>query len=205
MTADAERAVSKRSARRALGGLMRRGRALQASLAAALLVTGCAPVPVVQDPNTERPGFEQAEAPAPLRPLQRYRAVPADAPLSAVIPVVPDPMDAAEDGPPEEIERGGASYYGLRFHGRRTASGERFDMTGFTAAHRTLAFGTRICVRSMVNGRTVMVRITDRGPMARQRVIDLSQAAAEALGMIGLGIKQVVLLRPRSGREDCEL
>ena len=95
-------------------------------------------------------------------------------------------------------QRGGASWYGPGFHGRRTASGERYDMNAFTAAHRTLPFGTWVRVHSLVNGREVDVRITDRGPFIRSRVIDVSRGAAEALGMLGLGFKEVVLLVPES-------
>lgn len=97
-----------------------------------------------------------------------------------------------------EFERGGASWYGTGFHGRRTASGERFDMHALTAAHRTLPFGTLVRVHSLVNGRDVDVRITDRGPFSRSRVIDVSRAAAEELGMLGAGFKEVVLLVPES-------
>jgi len=95
-----------------------------------------------------------------------------------------------------EYQRGGASWYGPGFHGRRTASGERYDMNAMTAAHRTLPFGTWVRVHSLVNGREVDVRITDRGPFIRSRVIDVSRSAAEALGMLGLGFKEVVLLMP---------
>ncbi|SFU92607.1 rare lipoprotein A [Polaromonas sp. YR568] len=102
---------------------------------------------------------------------------------------------------PREFQRGTASWYGPRFNGRRTASGERFDMTEFTAAHRTLPFGTMVRVHSLVNGRDVDVRITDRGPYAGNRIIDLSRAAAEELGMLGLGFKEVVLLVPESTPE----
>ena len=97
-----------------------------------------------------------------------------------------------------EYQRGGASWYGPGFHGRRTASGERYDMHGFTAAHRTLPFGTWVRVHSLVNGREVDVRITDRGPFIRSRVIDVSRGAAEVLGMLGLGFKEVVILLPES-------
>ena len=97
-----------------------------------------------------------------------------------------------------ELERGAASWYGVAFHGRRTASCERFDMHALTAAHRTLPFGTVVRVHSLVNGRDVDVRITDRGPFSRNRVIDLSHAAADALGMLGLGFKEVVLFVPES-------
>ncbi len=93
----------------------------------------------------------------------------------------------------KELERGQASWYGPRFHGRRTASGERYDQHALTAAHKTLPFGTMVRVRSLITGREVDVRVTDRGPFVRGRVIDVSRAAAEALGMMGLGIKQVSL------------
>ena len=92
-----------------------------------------------------------------------------------------------------ELERGQASWYGPRFHGRRTASGERYDQHALTAAHKTLPFGTLVRVRSLVTGKEVDVRVTDRGPFTRGRVIDLSRAAAEALGMMGVGVKQVSL------------
>ena len=104
-----------------------------------------------------------------------------------------------------EYQRGGASWYGPGFHGRRTASGERYDMHAFTAAHRTLPFGTWVRVHSLVNGREVDVRITDRGPFIRSRVIDVSRAAAEALGMLGLGFKEVVLLVPQSTPDVVDL
>jgi rare lipoprotein A len=99
---------------------------------------------------------------------------------------------------PREFEQGKASWYGPRFQGRRTASGERYDQHAFTAAHKTLPFGTLVRVRSLVNGREVDVRIIDRGPFTRGRIIDLSRAAAESLGMLGLGVKDVVLLVPDS-------
>ena len=99
---------------------------------------------------------------------------------------------------PRELQRGSASWYGPRFHGRRTANGERYDMHGFTAAHRTLPFGTIVRVRGLRTGREVEVRINDRGPFAPGRVIDLSRAAADSLGMLGLGVKEVMLLVPES-------
>jgi rare lipoprotein A len=86
---------------------------------------------------------------------------------------------------------GVASYYGGRFHGRRTASGVRFDMHGLTAAHRTLPFGTRVRVTHLGNGRTVDVRINDRGPYIGGRIIDLSRGAAGAIGMHHQGVARV--------------
>ena len=95
---------------------------------------------------------------------------------------------------PPRQEYGLASWYGAQLHRKRTASGERFDMHALTAAHRTLPFGSLVCVRSLTTGREVVVRINDRGPHAPGRVIDLSRAAADALGMLDLGTKQVALL-----------
>ncbi len=92
-----------------------------------------------------------------------------------------------------EASRGMASWYGMAFSGKRTASGEPFDPAGMTAAHRTLPFGTVVEVRSLVNGRTVRVRINDRGPLLPNRVIDLSEAAARELGLRGRGTKLVEL------------
>jgi rare lipoprotein A len=80
-------------------------------------------------------------------------------------------------------DEGLASWYGARFHGRRTASGAKFDMHALTAAHPTLPFGTRVLVRNLLTGKEVEVRITDRGPHIKRRIIDLSQAAARAIGM----------------------
>jgi rare lipoprotein A len=76
-----------------------------------------------------------------------------------------------------------ASYYGQEFSGRRTASGERFNPNAMTAAHRTLRFGTRVRVTNSRNGRSVIVRINDRGPFVKGRSIDLSSGAARAIGM----------------------
>ncbi len=98
------------------------------------------------------------------------------------------------------VREGTASWYGAAFHGRRTASGERFDMHDFTAAHPTLPFGTVVEVRSLVNGRAVRVRINDRGPFTGRRVIDLSHAAAQALGLLGRGTKRV-RIRPLAPHE----
>ena len=78
-----------------------------------------------------------------------------------------------------------ASWYGPGFWGHRTASGERLNAGAFTAAHRFLPFGTRVLVTSRRTGRSVVVRINDRGPYARGRIIDLSSASARALGMSG--------------------
>jgi rare lipoprotein A len=86
---------------------------------------------------------------------------------------------------------GMASYYGREFNGRKTASGERFDMHKFTAAHRELPFGTMVKVTNLANGKTVVVRVNDRGPFKRDRIIDLSLAAGKAIEMMGTGTARV--------------
>ena len=101
------------------------------------------------------------------------------------------PIEEAPPGVLRSLGQGVASYYGRRFHGRRTANGERFDMHAMTAAHKTLPFGSRVRVTNPSNGRSVVVRINDRGPFARGRVIDLSRAAAEEIGMIRRGHARV--------------
>ena len=88
-------------------------------------------------------------------------------------------------------EKGEASWYGKKFHGRTTASGEIYNMHKLTAAHRTLPFGTIVEVTHLENGRKVVVRINDRGPSIRKRIIDLSYAAAKKIDMIVQGIARV--------------
>jgi len=83
---------------------------------------------------------------------------------------------------------GQASWYGPKFHGRTTSNHEIFDMYDMTAAHKSLPFGTYVMVTNLDNGRSVKVRINDRGPFIRGRVIDLSYAAAKVLGMVGTGV-----------------
>jgi len=94
------------------------------------------------------------------------------------------------------VEAGGgevglASFYGKRFHGRRTASGARYDMYAMTCAHPRAPFGARLRVTDLENGRTVVVTVTDRGPFKRGRVVDLSMAAARKLGMAERGLARV--------------
>jgi rare lipoprotein A len=104
-----------------------------------------------------------------------------------------------------DLQRGVASWYGPGFHGRRTANGEKYDMHDMTAAHKTLPFGTRVLVHNPRTGKEVVVRINDRGPFVRGRVIDLSKAAAGALGIKARGHDAVVLrevLPARKGDGD---
>jgi rare lipoprotein A len=91
------------------------------------------------------------------------------------------------------VERGTASWYGPGFHGNKTANGERYDMHKLTAAHRTLPLGSIAVVRSGTTGKEVTIRINDRGPFAKGRVLDLSYAGARMLGMIGQGTDEIEL------------
>lgn len=151
------------------------------------------PPPAPFTENTPRPSRladfiarrlrKQIETPAP--------AVEAEAPVTPDIPVDGKYQFTGEDA--RELERGNASWYGGKFHGRPTASGESYDKYALTAAHRTLPFGTIVRVRSLALGREVDVRINDRGPFSSDRVIDVSRAAAEALGLIGVGVAEVSL------------
>jgi rare lipoprotein A len=93
----------------------------------------------------------------------------------------------------DDRQEGLATWYGRAHHGGPTASGERFDMWALTAAHRTLRFGARVLVENLRNGASVVVRINDRGPFTRGRVIDLSYAAATRLRMIRAGVVPVRL------------
>lgn len=98
---------------------------------------------------------------------------------------------AAAVNPKEHELEGKASWYGKPYHGRKTASGETYDMNDFTAAHRTLPFGTLVRVENLENRLTVVVRINDRGPFVDDRVIDVSYAAARALEMLVGGVVPV--------------
>jgi rare lipoprotein A len=111
---------------------------------------------------------------------------------------VPTPAAPARTG---AIETGVASWYGVPYHGRRAASGEIYDMEKLTAAHRSLPFETWVEVTNLSNGRSVGARINDRGPFVRGRIIDLSQAAARDIGMLGAGTARVQLrvIEPPAG------
>ncbi|WP_370680931.1 septal ring lytic transglycosylase RlpA family protein [Comamonas sp. GB3 AK4-5] len=181
---------------------------------AALLLSGCAPLPPAP-PSTSTAAVVPSAAPSTAanqvnpaadagnaRPGRwgwwRHDRAGAEAlakvaPKPAPLSDQPDPAAQLAPEARDSDQKGIASWYGPGLHGRRTANGERFDSGALTAAHPSLAFGTRVCVRSAATGKTVVVRINDRGPFVKNRVIDLSQAAAEELGMMGLGIKPVEL------------
>ena len=105
---------------------------------------------------------------------------------AAILAILALSLGAASNSPQKSKESkpyqvGKASWYGKQFHGRTTASGEQYDMFQFTAAHRQLPLGTWVKVTNMHNGRWVMVRVNDRGPVPESRIIDLSYGAAEML------------------------
>lgn len=106
-------------------------------------------------------------------------------------PEAASPAPTPDPTPSTWREDGEASWYGPNFVGRPTANGEIFDPSRLTAAHKTLPFDTRVRVTNMENGRSVVVRINDRGPFKPGRVIDLSRAGAEAIGLIGSGVARV--------------
>ena len=151
-----------------------RGGAL-ASWVVALALTGCATGPALVKAPSEMP-------------------VPQPAPA-------PTPAPKAEPRPAETS--GTASWYGKAHHGQPTASGETYDMHALTAAHRSLPLGTRVLVTNVKNDRTVEVRINDRGPFVRGRILDLSYAAARELGSLSDGafrVKLRVLEEPAGAR-----
>jgi rare lipoprotein A len=122
--------------------------------------------------------------------------LPRETPPVATVPSFPETEDAAiakipVPSQPTMTEIGLASWYGSRHHGKRTASGEVFNQNKLTAAHRTLPWGSRVKVTNLANGKSVEVRINDRGPFSKGRIIDLSRAAARSLDMVEQGITTV--------------
>ncbi len=113
----------------------------------------------------------------------------------AILPVLA--MDGTAEAQraqvPVYVQQGVASWYGPGFHGRRTASGERFNQHDLTAAHKKLPLGTRVVVTNLRNGKSVEVEINDRGPYVRGRILDLSRAAAEQIDMKHSGVTPVRL------------
>ena len=97
-----------------------------------------------------------------------------------------------------------ASFYGRRFHGRKTASGERYDMRELTCAHPSAPFGARLRVTDLETGKSVVVTVTDRGPFRRGRIVDLSLAAARRLGMLERGVARVRVEALPDGQDDDE-
>ena len=135
-----------------------------------LSIAGCAGQPPSQPP----------QAPQSVSPPEKEKQI---RPTSK-------PFQAPQLG--EKFQQTGmASFYANRLHGRRTANGERYNKNAFTAAHRDLPFGTRVWVVNLKNNRSVEVRINDRGPHRKGRIIDLSHAAAKQLGILTEGMARV--------------
>lgn len=179
--------------------ILSRCRALGA-LALLVLVAGCASGPQRSaDGRGGMPDRDGAPSEVPSDLASHPEAVPRVEPIRAGGPNKPysvlgqsyTPLTA--DVPWKE--QGVASWYGTKFHGRRTASGELFSMYGFTAAHKTLPIPSYARVRNVKTGKTIIVRINDRGPFHSSRVMDLSYAAASRLGMIAKGNAQVEIER----------
>lgn len=158
-------------------------------LAAALLgLSGCGKQTVRPAPGG---GYE---APAPVRTTQPGPAVqqetaPRGSKPYTVMGKTYYPLLSADNFREEGI----ASWYGKDFHGKQTANGERYDMYGLTAAHKLLPFGTMVRVTSKVNGKSVVVRVNDRGPFVDNRVIDLTYSGARDLDMLGSGTAPVIV------------
>jgi len=133
--------------------------------------------------------------PLPLVLLLSGLAGCASQPSPSPAPLPPPPAAAAQPSAPQPFltQTGLGSFYGHAHDGKTTANGANFDPQDFTAAHRTLAFGTSVRVTNLENGQTVIVKITDRGPFVRGRIIDVSLAAARALGMQDKGVARVRL------------
>jgi rare lipoprotein A len=169
-------------------------RPVRSLLAAALLILA---LPASAQEATQPP------APAPAVAASADEAL-LWAPAPGVVVAVADsaalaalvvPSDEIAEAEGVLVGSGRASYYGEAFRGRRTASGERFDPDGLTAAHRTLPFGTRLRVTNERNDQSVVVRVTDRGPFHGARIIDLSKGAARRIGMVRSGTARVRIER----------
>lgn len=113
--------------------------------------------------------------------------------FATLLCAMPAAANQQDDDDAQQSSVGRASWYGREFAGRKTASGERFDPEMLTGAHRTLPLGTKVRVTNLHNGRSVLVRITDRGPFIRHRIIDLSEGAARELRMVRRGVASVLI------------
>src|SRR6185436_4022761 len=176
------------------GGGERRVRGMRRSLALAVLfAAACSTAPPVAE-RPPPPNLGQIpDAEPKTEPLHRYANKPYKVFGTEYVPIA----DARGFK-----QRGVASWYGRRFHGQKTASGELYDMYAMTAAHPTLPIPSYVRVPNLANGRSVVVRVNDRGPFHSSRVIDLSYAAAYQLGFIQAGSAQVQLERVQPAREQ---
>jgi rare lipoprotein A len=156
------------------------------ALVLTLLLAACGTLPGPGG-DAPRPAAPPPAAALP-RPMPQVAVVPQRAPIA--------PRDVPRSSDAAPVQTGIASWYGRPFHGRRTASGEVYDMNVMTAAHRTMPLPSHAVVRNPANGREVVVRVNDRGPFKKGRIIDLSRAAARQLGIDGLATVQVRRLSP---------
>lgn len=148
----------------------------------ALVLAGCTHKPV-----------SVSTPPAPPPEKRSSNKTPSQEIPEPSLPESPNPLESeiSPDAKAVFVETGIASWYGAPYHNRRGSNGEIYDMHAMTAAHRTLPLGSIVRVTELRNGRSVFVRITDRGPFVEGRVIDLSQAAAKQIGMIQAGTAEV--------------
>lgn len=163
--------------------ITRRTRLRTLALVAAFVLPATSGGPALAGDTTVKPvDFAKSFAALP-KPNHSF-----DTPAGAVdITAIEVPVEVKPEPALRTIANGIASYYGKRFAGRPTASGERFNPSDLTAAHKTLPFGTLVQVTNPSNGKAVTVRINDRGPYAHGRMIDLSRAAAEEIGLVARG------------------
>ncbi len=155
-----------------------------------LMLGACMPGGTFLGSRPVTQGGDVANPPIPSEPIQI---------AFSAITIEPPQNNEAQQGELDlslAREVGLGSWYGPRFQGRRTSSGERFNQHALTAAHRTLPFGSRVRVTNVENGQSVELRITDRGPRSPNRIIDISHAAAKEIGLKrqGIGVVQVDLL-----------
>ncbi|TKC89796.1 septal ring lytic transglycosylase RlpA family protein [Trinickia terrae] len=155
-------------------------------LFAFLALTGCA-VPQGSADQANAAAM-RTQAGAPLGYGDALTSIPAAAPKPSLADA--KPLDAGPDVS-DFHQTGRASWYGTKFHGRKTASGERYNMNALTAAHKTLPLGAFVRVTNMTNNKSVVVKINDRGPYIRGRVLDVSYAAARLLGLSKAGTARV--------------
>jgi rare lipoprotein A len=178
------------------GSRASRARYLSAGGAVLLFAACRTPPPLVH--TSPEPAAARSEPATPLSPAPPAPPASAAPASEAAAPAPAAGADHAElveryhGRPALKVLRGEASYYGAAFAGRKTASGEIFDPGRFTAAHRTLPFGTVLRVTRLDTKKTVYVRVNDRGPFGRaRRILDLSTAAAEELDMLRRGVAEV--------------
>jgi rare lipoprotein A len=155
-----------------------------------LTLSGCASRNPIADRRQPPPAQPSETPPATSEAAKRATDVP-ETPASPPTPAPKRGKIAPIPAPSGYTEEGNASWYGVPFHGRHASNGEIYDMYKLTAAHRTLPFETMVRVTNLSNGKSTVVRITDRGPFVENRIIDLSLAAAREIESVGPGIVPV--------------